>query len=188
MGAGALVGGLLGLASGIFGKVSASREADKAAEERSLGRERQRKFAEEVYNEQMRRDPSRTAANSWGLEQLFRQAREDLRNARGRQAVIGGGEKEVAAIRQANTNAVANFLGNAAVAAETSRNNAAENHLATIGKLNEEETEATASAHERKAQSLAGFADTAGSALMTLGGAFDDYRQGLKDKTPSKTK
>ena len=105
---GALIGAGLSIASSIAGNIAAKRQRDKARE----------KVQEQLTDNQLWRDrnyyqdPTKRADTIRLLTQMRETMRERSRAARGRQAMMGGTESSVEAVREANNKTLADVTGN----------------------------------------------------------------------------
>ena len=92
---------------------------------------------------------------------------ENIRNrnrmAEGRQAVMGGTDESVAAAKEANNQALADTMGQIAVANEARKDNIEQQYLANKADLNQQLNDLEQKKAEAISQAVNGVADAAGS-------------------------
>lgn len=118
---GSLIGAGLGVASSIFGGISARKARRK--QERMLAQ--QEKENQAWYDRKYNEDPTKRADTVRLLTQMQEQIKNRNKAARGRQAVIGGTEDSTTAVKEANNKTLADTTSQI-VAANESRKDAIE--------------------------------------------------------------
>lgn len=111
---GALIGAGLSVASSIAGNIAAKRQRDKAREKIKESLLDNQRWRDRNYYQ----DPTKRADTIRLLSQLRETLRERSRAARGRQAVMGGTEQSLEAVREANNKTIADATGNIVAANE----------------------------------------------------------------------
>ena len=118
---GSLIGAGLGVASSIFGGISARKARRK--QERMLAQQEQENQA--WYDRKYNEDPTKRADTVRLLTQMQEQIKNRNKAARGRQAVMGGTEDSTTAVKEANNKTLADTTSQI-VAANESRKDAIE--------------------------------------------------------------
>lgn len=118
---GTLIGAGLGVASKIFGGISAAKARRK--QERMLAQQEQENQA--WYDRKYNEDPTKRADTVKLLTQMQEQIKNRNKAARGRQAVMGGTEDSTTAVKEANNKTLADTTSQI-VAANESRKDAIE--------------------------------------------------------------
>lgn len=118
---GTLIGAGLGVASKIFGGISAAKARRK--QERMLAQQEQENQA--WYDRKYNEDPTKRADTVRLLTQMQEQIKNRNKAARGRQAVMGGTEDSTTAVKEANNKTLADTTSQI-VAANESRKDAIE--------------------------------------------------------------
>lgn len=118
---GTLIGAGLGVASKIFGGISAAKARRK--QERMLAQQEQENQA--WYDRKYNEDPTKRADTVRLLTQMQEQIKNRNKAAKGRQAVMGGTEDSTTAVKEANNKTLADTTSQI-VAANDSRKDAIE--------------------------------------------------------------
>ena len=118
---GSLIGAGLGVASSIFGGISARKARRK--QERMLAKQEQENQA--WYDRKYNEDPTKRADTVRLLTQMQEQIKNRNKAAKGRQAVMGGTEDSTTAVKEANNKTLADTTSQI-VAANESRKDAIE--------------------------------------------------------------
>ena len=118
---GSLIGAGLGVASSIFGGISARKARRK--QERMLAQQEQENQA--WYDRKYNEDPTKRADTVRLLTQMQEQIKNRNKAARGRQAVMGGTEDSTTAVKEANNKTLADTTSQI-VAANEARKDAIE--------------------------------------------------------------
>ena len=118
---GSLIGAGLGVASSIFGGISARKARRK--QERMLAQQEQENQA--WYDRKYNEDPTKHADTVRLLTQMQEQIKNRNKAAKGRQAVMGGTEDSTTAVKEANNKTLADTTSQI-VAANESRKDAIE--------------------------------------------------------------
>lgn len=118
---GSLIGAGLGVASSIFGGISARKARRK--QERMLAQQEQENQA--WYDRKYNEDPTKRADTVRLLTQMQEQIKNRNKAAKGRQAVMGGTEDSTTAVKEANNKTLADTTSQI-VAANESRKDAIE--------------------------------------------------------------
>lgn len=112
---GSLIGAGLGVASSIFGGISARKARRK--QERMLAQ--QEKENQAWYDRKYNEDPTKRADTVRLLTQMQEQIKNRNKAAKGRQAVIGGTEDSTTAVKEANNKTLADTTSQIVAANET---------------------------------------------------------------------
>ena len=118
---GSLIGAGLGVASSIFGGISARKARRK--QERMLAQQEQENQA--WYDRKYNEDPTKRSDTVRLLTQMQEQIKNRNKAAKGRQAVMGGTEDSITAVKEANNKTLADTTSQI-VAANESRKDAIE--------------------------------------------------------------
>lgn len=118
---GSLIGAGLGVASSIFGGISARKARRK--QERMLAQQEQENQA--WYDRKYNEDPTKRADTVRLLTQMQEQIKNRNKAAKGRQAVMGGTEDSTTAVKEANNKTLADMTSQI-VAANEARKDAIE--------------------------------------------------------------
>lgn len=118
---GSLIGAGLGVASSIFGGISARKARQK--QERMLAQQEQENQA--WYDRKYNEDPTKRADTVRLLTQMQEQIKNRNKAAKGRQAVMGGTEDSTTAVKEANNKTLADTTSQI-VAANEARKDAIE--------------------------------------------------------------
>jgi hypothetical protein len=118
---GSLIGAGLGVASSIFGGISARKARRK--QERMLAQQEQENQA--WYDRKYNEDPTKRADTVRLLTQMQKQIKNRNKAAKGRQAVMGGTEDSTTAVKEANNKTLADTTSQI-VAANEARKDAIE--------------------------------------------------------------
>ena len=109
---GAILGAALQVGSSIIGGISAARQRRKQREAlRKAERENEAWYTREKYA-----DPTMRASARYMLNKTAEAARERMRAARGRGAIMGNADAQVAAAQEANAQGAADAVGKVAAA------------------------------------------------------------------------
>ena len=165
---GSLIGAGLGVASSIFGGISARKARRK--QERMLAQ--QEKENQAWYDRKYNEDPTKRADTVRLLTQMQEQIKNRNKAARGRQAVMGGTEDSTTAVKEANNKTLADTTSQIVAANEArkdaiesqyqSRKNAIQNKRMGLEAENAADT----------ANVAAGVAGTAANIAATIDGGF----------------
>lgn len=111
---GALIGAGLSVASSIAGNIAARKQRRKAEQKIEEQLEDNQRWRDRNYYQ----DPTKRGDTMRLMSQLRETLRERSKAARGRQAVMGGTEHSVEAVREANNKTLADVTGNVVAANE----------------------------------------------------------------------
>jgi hypothetical protein len=111
---GALIGAGLSVASSIAGNIAARKQRRKAEKKIEEQLEDNQRWRDRNYYQ----DPTKRGDTMRLMSQLRETLRERSKAARGRQAVMGGTEHSVEAVREANNKTLADVTGNVVAANE----------------------------------------------------------------------
>lgn len=156
---GSIAGGALKIGGSIFGGVKASKAMKKV--KRNL--EGQMKENQNWYDRRYNEDATQRADTQRILNMTMENIRNRNRMAEGRQAVMGGTDESVAAAKEANNQALADTMGQIAVANEARKDNIEQQYLANKADLNQQQNDLEQKKAEAISQAVNGVADAAGS-------------------------
>ena len=156
---GSIAGGALKIGGSIFGGVKASKAMKKV--KRNL--EGQMKENQTWYDRRYNEDATQRADTQRILNMTMENIRNRNRMAEGRQAVMGGTDESVAAAKEANNQALADTMGQIAVANEARKDNIEQQYLANKADLNQQLNDLEQKKAEAISQAVNGVADAAGS-------------------------
>ncbi len=156
---GSIAGGALKIGGSIFGGVKASKAMKKV--KRNL--EGQMKENQNWYDRRYNEDATQRADTQRILNMTMENIRNRNRMAEGRQAVMGGTDESVAAAKEANNQALADTMGQIAVANEARKDNIEQQYLANKADLNQQLNDLEQKKAEAISQAVNGVADAAGS-------------------------
>ena len=156
---GSIAGGALKIGGSIFGGVKASKAMKKV--KRNL--EGQMKENQNWYDRRYNEDATQRADTQRILNMTMENIRNRNRMAEGRQAVMGGTDESVAATKEANNQALADTMGQIAVANEARKDNIEQQYLANKADLNQQLNDLEQKKAEAISQAVNGVADAAGS-------------------------
>lgn len=156
---GSIDGGALKIGGSIFGGVKASKAMKKV--KRNL--EGQMKENQNWYDRRYNEDATQRADTQRILNMTMENIRNRNRMAEGRQAVMGGTDESVAAAKEANNQALADTMGQIAVANEARTDNIEQQYLANKADLNQQLNDLEQKKAEAISQAVNGVADAAGS-------------------------
>lgn len=156
---GSIDGGALKIGGSIFGGVKASKAMKKV--KRNL--EGQMKENQNWYDRRYNEDATQRADTQRILNMTMENIRNRNRMAEGRQAVMGGTDESVAAAKEANNQALADTMGQIAVANEARKDNIEQQYLANKADLNQQLNDLEQKKAEAISQAVNGVADAAGS-------------------------
>lgn len=171
---GSLIGAGLGVASSIFGGISA-RKARRKQEQMLAQQEKENQaWYDRKYNE----DPTKRADTVRLLTQMQEQIKNRNKAAKGRQAVMGGTEDSTTAVKEANNKTLADTTSQIVAANETRKDGIESQYQARkeaiqnkrMG-LEDEKAAGTASV-------AAGVAGTAADIAATIDGGSDNSKAG----------
>ena len=125
--------------------------------------EGQMKENQNWYDRRYNEDATQRADTQRILNMTMENIRNRNRMAEGRQAVMGGTDESVAAAKEANNQALADTMGQIAVANEARKDNIEQQYLANKADLNQQLNDLEQKKAEAISQAVNGVADAAGS-------------------------
>lgn len=156
---GSIAGGALKIGGSIFGGVKASKAMKKV--KRNL--EGQMKENQNWYDRRYNEDATQRADAQRILNMTMENIRNRNRMAEGRQAVMGGTDESVAVAKEANNQALADTMGQIAVANEARKDNIEQQYMANKAELNAQLNNLEQQRAAAISQAVNGVADAAGS-------------------------
>lgn len=154
---GAIIGAGLSLASSIAGGIS-NRKAQKAQEEMLAKRKAENQaWYDRKYNE----DPTKRASTLRMLTQMQEQIKDRNRAAKGRQAVMGGTEDSVTAVREANNKALADTTSQIVAANDSRKDTIEQQYQQNKQNIENSQMQMAAQQAGNTASTVAGIAGTA---------------------------
>lgn len=166
---GSLIGAGLGVASSIFGGISARKARRK--QERMLAQQEQENQA--WYDRKYNEDPTKRADTVRLLTQMQEQIKNRNKAAKGRQAVMGGTEDSTTAVKEANNKTLADTTSQI-VAANEARKDAIEGqYQARKDAIQNKRMGLEAEKAAGTASVAAGVAGTAANIAATIDGGLD---------------
>ena len=170
---GSLIGAGLGVASSIFGGISARKARRK--QERMLAQ--QEKENQAWYDRKYNEDPTKRADTVRLLTQMQEQIKNRNKAAKGRQAVIGGTEDSTTAVKEANNKTLADTTSQI-VAANESRKDAIEGqYQARKDAIQNKRMGLEAEKAADTASVAAGVAGTAANIASTIGSGLSGVKK-----------
>ena len=159
------IGAAAGLASSIFGGISASKAAEEAERKQRAAEARENAWYLRRYNE----DYLDTAAGQNLVRRAKEYARENWKKAAGAQAVAGGTDAATAMAKEAGNKMVGNTIADIA-AADTQRKANVDNiHMGNQQKFAQMDIDR----ENQRAQAITNAAQNASNAIMSVAGAVD---------------
>lgn len=170
---GSLIGAGLGVASSIFGGISARKARRK--QERMLAQQEQENQA--WYDRKYNEDPTKRADTVRLLTQMQEQIKNRNKAAKGRQAVMGGTEDSTTAVKEANNKTLADTTSQI-VAANEARKDAIEGqYLARKDAIQNKRMGLEAEKAAGTANVAAGVAGTAANIAATIDGGLGGVKK-----------
>lgn len=183
---GALLGAATSVGSSIIGGLQAAKQARKAKAEMETERQR----TNNLYNNLINQDYTQTAEAQSMLTAAKEQAMDQIRAARGAQAVMGGTEESVAAAQQQANDAYASAVSKIAAQGTARKDayiNAMDSRLSDISKeyvnlYNNRAQQNTLAANEGMKAGMGLVSADAQASLQYGKGLFDNWLKGNGDK------
>ena len=180
----AFIGALIGAAASIAGSVANGVMSSKANSKAEV-KEREREQMKRKYLEQQLKEENEDYAANINERAMYRYTaqynanklsdalREQLKNSRGRQAVMGGTDEQIAAQMESNANAMSDYYGQVEMAEEQYKKQLEQEHKQRKRELNAAAADVTdqALAHQADYQRAKGqnIANAVGSGINALG-------------------
>lgn len=180
----AFIGAIIGAVASIGGAVANGVMSSKA-NSKAEAKEREREALKRKYIEgQLKEENEDYAANineramyrytaQYNANKLSEALREQLKDARGRQAVMGGTDEQIAAQMENNANAMSDYYGNVEMAEEERKKQLEQEHKQRKRELNAAavDVQDQALAHQAEYQRAKGqnIANAVGSGINALG-------------------
>lgn len=161
---GALIGAGLGLASSIAGGV-ANRKARRKQEQMIA---QQQKENQAWYDRTYNADPTKRADTVRLLTQMQEQIKNRNKDAKGRQAVMGGTEDSTTAVKEANNKVLADTTSQIVAANESRKDNIEQQYRERKNQLNNQQMGIEAEKAADTANAVAGVAGTAANIAASL--------------------
>lgn len=156
---GSIAGGALKIGGSIFGGIKASKAMKKVKKNLEGQMKENQNWFDRKYNE----DSTQRADTQRILNMTIENIRNRNKQAEGRQAVMGGTDESVAAAREANNQALADTMGQIAVASEARKDNIEQQYMATKADLNAQLNNLEQQKAAAISQAVNGVVDAAGS-------------------------
>ena len=148
---GAIIGALASVGGAVANGVMSSKANSKAERKEKEREEAKRRYlAKELEEENNERAMYRYTAQ-YNANKLSDALREQLKNTRGRQAVMGGTDEQIAAQMESNANAMSDYYGNVEMAEEERKKQLEEAHKQRKRELNAAAADVTDQALSRQA-------------------------------------
>ena len=163
---GSLIGAGLGVASSIFGGISARKARQK--QERMLAQQEQENQA--WYDRKYNEDPTKRADTVRLLTQMQEQIKNRNKAARGRQAVMGGTEDSTTAVKEANNKTLADTTSQIVAANESRKDDIESQYQARKNAIQNKKMGLEAEKAAGAASVAAGVAGTAANIAATIDG------------------
>ena len=154
---GSLIGAGLGVASSIFGGISARKARRK--QERMLAQ--QEKENQAWYDRKYNEDPTKRADTVRLLTQMQEQIKNRNKAAKGRQAVMGGTEDSTTAVKEANNKTLADTTSQIVAANDARKDNIEQQYMNRKNQLQNQQMGIEAEKAADTANAVAGVAGTA---------------------------
>lgn len=169
---GSLIGAGLGVASSIFGGISARKARRK--QERMLAQQEQENQA--WYDRKYNEDPTKRADTVRLLTQMQEQIKNRNKAAKGRQAVIGGTEDSTTAVKEANNKTLADTTSQIVAANETRKDDIESQYQARKKAIQNKRMGLEAEKAAGTASVAAGVAGTAANIAATIDGGLGNSK------------
>lgn len=161
---GSLIGAGLGLASSIAGGI-ANRKSRKKQEQMIVQQQRENQaWYDRKYNE----DPTKRADTVRLLTQMQEQIKNRNKDAKGRQAVMGGTEDSTTAVKEANNKTLADTTSQIVAANDARKDNIEQQYLNRKNQLQAQQMSIDAEKASDTANAVAGVAGTAANIAASL--------------------
>lgn len=170
---GSLIGAGLGVASSIFGGISARKARRK--QERMLAQQEQENQA--WYDRKYNEDPTKRADTVRLLTQMQEQIKNRNKAARGRQAVMGGTEDSTTAVKEANSKTLADTTSQIVAANETRKDDIESQYQARKKAIQNKRMGLEAEKAAGTASVAAGVAGTAANIAATIDGGLGGVKK-----------
>ena len=169
---GSLIGAGLGVASSIFGGISARKARRK--QERMLAQ--QEKENQAWYDRKYNEDPTKRADTVRLLTQMQEQIKNRNKAARGRQAVMGGTEDSTTAVKEANNKTLADTTSQIVAANEYRKDDIESQYQARKDAIQNKRMGLEAEKAAGTASVAAGVAGTAANIAATIDGGLGNSK------------
>ena len=169
---GSLIGAGLGVASSIFGGISARKARRK--QERMLAQ--QEKENQAWYDRKYNEDPTKRADTVRLLTQMQEQIKNRNKAAKGRQAVMGGTEDSTTAVKEANNKTLADTTSQIVAENETRKDAIEGQYQAKKDAIQNKRMGLEAEKAAGTASVAAGVAGTAANIAATIDGGFGNSK------------
>jgi hypothetical protein len=169
---GSLIGAGLGVASSIFGGISARKARRK--QERMLAQQEQENQA--WYDRKYNEDPTKRADTVRLLTQMQEQIKNRNKAARGRQAVMGGTEDSTTALKEANNKTLADTTSQIVAANESRKDDIESQYQARKNAIQNKRMGLEAEKAAGTASVAAGVAGTAANIAATIDGGLGNSK------------
>ena len=169
---GSLIGAGLGVASSIFGGISARKARRK--QERMLAQ--QEKENQAWYDRKYNEDPTKRADTVRLLTQMQEQIKNRNKAARGRQAVIGGTEDSTTVVKEANNKTLADTTSQIVAANESRKDDIESQYQARKNAIQNKRIGLEAEKAAGAASVAAGVAGTAANIAATIDGGLGNSK------------
>ena len=170
---GSLIGAGLGVASSIFGGISARKARRK--QERMLAQQEQENQA--WYDRKYNEDPIKRADTVRLLTQMQEQIKNRNKAARGRQAVMGGTEDSTTAVKEANNKTLADTTSQIVAANEARKDAIESQYQARKNAIQNKRMGLEAEKAAGTASVAAGVAGTAANIAATIDGGLGGVKK-----------
>lgn len=169
---GSLIGAGLGVASSIFGGISARKARRK--QERMLAQQEQENQA--WYDRKYNEDPTKRADTVRLLTQMQEQIKNRNKAAKGRQAVMGGTEDSTTAVKEANNKTLADTTSQIVAANEARKDDIESQYQARKNAIQNKRIGLEAEKAAGTANVAAGVAGTAANIAATIDGGLGNSK------------
>lgn len=169
---GSLIGAGLGVASSIFGGISARKARRK--QERMLAQ--QEKENQAWYDRKYNEDPTKRADTVRLLTQMQEQIKNRNKAAKGRQAVMGGTEDSTTAVKEANNKTLADTTSQIVAANESRKDDIESQYQARKNAIQNKRMGLEAEKAAGTASVAAGVAGTAANIAATIDGGLGNSK------------
>lgn len=169
---GTLIGAGLGVASKIFGGISAAKARRK--QERMLAQQEQENQA--WYDRKYNEDPTKRADTVRLLTQMQEQIKNRNKAAKGRQAVMGGTEDSTTAVKEANNKTLADTTSQIVAANEARKDDIESQYQARKDAIQNKRMGLEAEKAAGTASVAAGVAGTAANIAATIDGGLGNSK------------
>lgn len=174
---GAIIGAAASIGSSILGGMSAAKKRRKQARALKQAEEENRAWFDRRYNE----DPTQRASANYLLTKTAEAVKSANRNARGRQAVMGGTEDSITASKDANSKAISDTAARITAANDAEKDRIENQYMNNKASIRGQQMQYDA----QSANNIASATQTALGAIGNLASGLDSPEDDMKGNNKS---